>query len=869
MKGTPEFMAPELLGLIESQRTGYTDFMASDIWAAGEIIIRLVTRRPAFNGLKELSGYCSNSSAAPSSKLGHGLDTDCGDLVDHMMAAAPAARIRAHEALEHDWLHYQSSSQDTQSSGYSYYSNTVSALSTVASQLEYVPWTVFFPSDSIPPADGVIANSEDVEDFGLPDRMSGLDCTEAASNDHDDGQDERTITVVPKDKLVNIPEVSSSQKLSPAADTTLEANARISHTNNNAESESRSAIPAQSIEPIDIRRAASELETGVDCEGGVDRNASGAAALDGSTGENAGRELAAAAPVMPLAEAAHSAEGISDCKEQAGHHSAPLPLAAGNLANGAVGPALKMPDHGSALSIEESRSLFSATSPTIAIPELSREPNLLPADAQFSKKATETRVKEPLAVLPRQRGEITSMVFSPNGQFLVITSIGGPTKLWEIDRKASKCRQRLIIDHVQAPEHENTAVFSPDSQILAIRIRGARLGLWDTCTLKCLKLIDRGVGVIKLMCMSSDNRMIAAVQERMTGVNKSQRTTVRTRYTGLSSELDVRIWEVSSGKPLVTVNLATMPPVKDFWFSRNGSQICVHQKWFWNAELWPEVVVIYNVPSGTIASRCPLPCSRWAEGRWAKRDSMVVSKDFKTVTCVDTTSPNDRTVVSSWLIQGMEAKLLQAHPYLGKLAVQISPDSRWAAILYDQQCKVLIFEVYAQANKDPSHCSRGRWLTLNRARTNLICLRPGDRITFSPDSRFVAVQSSNSYAVWDVASGMHILTATTYDEHDSPPRTVWRPMKLRFSEDGSLLVAERADTDATPTIWALETVESSETSESARRLKSKTPLIEEIELVKELIDSDQEIPTEMKRRRRRRRKDSARICNDDRDGVTD
>ena len=94
-------------------------------------------------------------------------------------------------------------------------------------------------------------------------------------------------------------------------------------------------------------------------------------------------------------------------------------------------------------------------------------------------------------------------------------------------------------------------------------------------------------------------------------------------------------------------------------------------------------------------------------------------------------------------------------------------------------------------------------------------------------------------------------------------------MKLRFSEDGSLLVAERADTDATPTIWALETVESSETSESARRLKSKTPLIEEIELVKELIDSDQEIPTEMKRRRRRRRKDSARICNDDRDGVTD
>jgi serine/threonine protein kinase len=84
-KGTRGFMAPELLGLLDSELSINTDFRASDVWAAGEITVRLITGMSTFNDVKDLSRYCSNQRAGPSSRLGHNVDLDCRDFVDKAM----------------------------------------------------------------------------------------------------------------------------------------------------------------------------------------------------------------------------------------------------------------------------------------------------------------------------------------------------------------------------------------------------------------------------------------------------------------------------------------------------------------------------------------------------------------------------------------------------------------------------------------------------------------------------------------------------------------------------------------------------------------------------------------------------------------
>ena len=381
--------------------------------------------------------------------------------------------------------------------------------------------------------------------------------------------------------------------------------------------------------------------------------------------------------------------------------------------------------------------------------------------------------------LPKQKGRIKHIVFSPNNSFFVTLCLGGPTKLWKVLGPAMRCRHLLTIDHVQAEGHEDTAVFSQDSKVLALRVRGARLGLWSTSTLKRLKLIDKEVSIIKLLAISPDSSKIAAIQERMVGSSLSQHTTMRTKYTGLSSDLDLKIWDIASGKVSRSIELNTVPPVKAVWFSADGKEICVHQKWFWNPAVWPEAVFTWKVATGQLLSEFPIPCSRWDDGRKTIRKDMAVSEDYRSVTCVDVSTKENQTVVSSWHVSGTTVALQQTRGYEGKRPFKISPGGHRTGILHRDLCAIHLFDAASE--------NAGHWLSFNAIVPYEECYH----LTFSPDGRFLVLQVWWMICVWNIATGVKILSVglgTQTRTRDYPLQTT--PSPVSFSPDGTLLLAE-------------------------------------------------------------------------------
>jgi WD40 repeat protein len=414
---------------------------------------------------------------------------------------------------------------------------------------------------------------------------------------------------------------------------------------------------------------------------------------------------------------------------------------------------------------------------TPSTPPTTDDAALVPASTASQQEAPQVQqlLHQPLAVLPKIKGRLLDIIFSPNNKFFVVTCLGGPTKLWKVQQ--SNCRHLLTIDHVQVEGHENTAVFSQDSEILAMRIRGARFGLWDTRTPKRKKLIDQGVSIIKHLAVSPNNKKIAAIQERMTHASMSQHTTLRTKYTGLSGALDLRLWDTASGKPVHTFELTTLPPVRRIWFSPDSKLICSQQKLFWNPAVWPEVVLTWGISSRELVSEFPIPCSYWAEGRKSTRKDMIVSPDFATVTCVDVVSAENQTIVSSWNIVGTAVEHRASYAFGGICECEISQDGEWVAVLRGELSNIVL--VYATAT-DIQHV-----LSFQSNNPNLPTT--AYRMVFSPSGRFIALRTSWLIRAWEVDTGRVVLDVL------SPHGTIAYAidtLPISFSPDGCSLITE-------------------------------------------------------------------------------
>src|SRR4051812_4683094 len=69
IKGTNGFMAPELLGFPNlAKPKDISSFKATDIWALGEIVFRMLTGGATFLSPFELMAYCQGQQAFPSDR---------------------------------------------------------------------------------------------------------------------------------------------------------------------------------------------------------------------------------------------------------------------------------------------------------------------------------------------------------------------------------------------------------------------------------------------------------------------------------------------------------------------------------------------------------------------------------------------------------------------------------------------------------------------------------------------------------------------------------------------------------------------------------------------------------------------------------
>ncbi|KAH6876349.1 kinase-like domain-containing protein [Thelonectria olida] len=111
--GTRGYLAPELLGFcpISEQRPSAHDrarlsyTTAVDIWALGEITVRMLAGRSAFRDAHDLFDYVVRENPFPRQTLEDKEISDvCYDFLENTMAPSPSRRLRASDALSHPWL---------------------------------------------------------------------------------------------------------------------------------------------------------------------------------------------------------------------------------------------------------------------------------------------------------------------------------------------------------------------------------------------------------------------------------------------------------------------------------------------------------------------------------------------------------------------------------------------------------------------------------------------------------------------------------------------------------------------------------------------------------------------------------------------
>ncbi|KAF7544868.1 hypothetical protein G7Z17_g9615 [Cylindrodendrum hubeiense] len=108
MIGTEGYLAPEVIGFIVSQSSTSSDSFytsAVDVWALGELLFRMVSKRSAFLTRQDLFGYVVRGQAFPVSELtAVGASQDCCEFVAKSMMADPGHRLTAREASAHPWV---------------------------------------------------------------------------------------------------------------------------------------------------------------------------------------------------------------------------------------------------------------------------------------------------------------------------------------------------------------------------------------------------------------------------------------------------------------------------------------------------------------------------------------------------------------------------------------------------------------------------------------------------------------------------------------------------------------------------------------------------------------------------------------------
>ena len=111
VKGTLRYMAPELLGFVESaEESDSRNAQAADMWALGEITFQMLTKEPTFKYIGLLSTYVRSPESFPSDVL-RALDvSEVGiNFINSIMQPKPEDRQTTAGALLQAWMEPYSS----------------------------------------------------------------------------------------------------------------------------------------------------------------------------------------------------------------------------------------------------------------------------------------------------------------------------------------------------------------------------------------------------------------------------------------------------------------------------------------------------------------------------------------------------------------------------------------------------------------------------------------------------------------------------------------------------------------------------------------------------------------------------------------
>ena len=101
--GTPDYLAPEVLGYVEEETSRYTN--AVDLWSLGCICHRLLTLESPFPKMTALARYCLGMTELPIEVLYKStVSEEAVTLVKGLMNIQPSERIDAEAALHSLWL---------------------------------------------------------------------------------------------------------------------------------------------------------------------------------------------------------------------------------------------------------------------------------------------------------------------------------------------------------------------------------------------------------------------------------------------------------------------------------------------------------------------------------------------------------------------------------------------------------------------------------------------------------------------------------------------------------------------------------------------------------------------------------------------
>ena len=112
--GTPDYMAPELLGsaaggftALQERHIGQYDARACDVWAMGVLVYLIVTGQYPFEDPRQPQNVVAtlqNIALGKMRPLPRRISPECADLINAMLTQDPAQRITLEKIAKHPWL---------------------------------------------------------------------------------------------------------------------------------------------------------------------------------------------------------------------------------------------------------------------------------------------------------------------------------------------------------------------------------------------------------------------------------------------------------------------------------------------------------------------------------------------------------------------------------------------------------------------------------------------------------------------------------------------------------------------------------------------------------------------------------------------